>query len=273
MITTKLNHEATLYTPEDANETELIVLCTWLGAPRKIFPKYISMYQSITPRTPILLIESSIWTITPTYATQKRKAAEAVTVVQHTLSVAKEKHIDPKIMLHTFSGGGSNSVTQLLLAYQEKTGKALPLQGTICDSGPAKGEYWKAYNAIRLSLPRTTLYNWIGPVISHFIPGYMFINAAMGRYETFQNLVRMTLLDPKCMGTREGGENGERRMTLIWSKEDDYVDWQDLVEYVEEADGKGWVAKSEEFVGSAHCAHFRLDGKRYAEISRAMWEA
>ena len=103
----------------------------------------------------------------------------------------------------------------------------------------------------------------------------MYLNAAMGRYPVFETLIRDTLLDGKMTTGRgkEGkeGRDGEKRIVYLWSKEDEIMEWRDIIEHAEEAERRGWESKSVEFEGSPHCGHLRADGEKYAKVVREMW--
>lgn len=101
----------------------------------------------------------------------------------------------------------------------------------------------------------------------------MYANAAMGRYEVFETLIRKTLLSEEMVVMRKEhtAEQVKGRISYIWSKADKYMEWRDIVGHAEEAKAKEWVVKSEEFEGSAHCGHLRLDEGRYKGIVKDMW--
>ncbi|KAF2648747.1 hypothetical protein K491DRAFT_698665 [Lophiostoma macrostomum CBS 122681] len=272
-----LNPYTTLYTPIDPDETQLIILCTWLGAGKRTIPKYIALHQQITPRTPVLLIESSVWTVTPHYSTQRARTRPAVTVLQRTLSSAASQNVSPKILVHTSSNGGSNSATQLLLEFQSTTGKPLPIQGIVCDSAPAAGGYWKSYHSVMTSLPKNSLVASIaGPVLAHAVPGWMYLNAALGRYPIFEDLIRDTLLSSEYVTTRKSsadtGDGKKLKIAYIWSKKDELIEWRDIVEHAAQAERLEWEVRSEEFLESAHCNHLKVDGERYLKIVKDAWE-
>ncbi|KAF2106653.1 indole-diterpene biosynthesis protein-like protein PaxU [Lophiotrema nucula] len=260
---TKLNHTTTLYTPESPNVVELIILCTWLGASKKHIPKYIAIYQRTAPSTPILHIQSSVGSITDRYPVQRRKIQDAATAVLRTLDSAKELDVHPKIMVHTFSNGGTNSATQLLLALEEKTAKPLPVHGFLCDSSPADADYWKSYSAMRLALPRTIFFNILGPVLIQIVLVVLYGSILMGRYEKTETLIRRTLLDEKYVKCG--------KIAYAWSKEDRMVDWRDVESHAERAREKGWSVVSREFVGAAHCACAVVDGKGYEGLFGSVW--
>ncbi|KAF2707689.1 hypothetical protein K504DRAFT_458170 [Pleomassaria siparia CBS 279.74] len=273
MTPVELSSDARLYQPSNPSSSDLIVLCTWLGASQKHIAKYMALYQFLTPSTPILLIQSHIGTITRPYPAQRRFMMPALTVVENSLSgPSSTTGQAPKILIHTFSNGGSNSATQLLLAYREKTGKAMPLQAIICDSGPAKGEYWKSYRSMIMSMPKSLGFRLLGGLVAHLILLWMGSNARLGRYPIFEVLIRDTLLSEKFVQARGGGEDGQRKISYLWGKGDDLVDWVDIVDHAEEAKEKGWLVRSEEFVGSGHCGHLRVDAGKYTEAVRAVWE-
>lgn len=259
----------TLFTPETPNQSELIILCTWLGALPKHTSKYIALYQAVAPHTPILHLASNIWSLTARYDLQRQKVQDAVSVVLRTLSEAEGAHTAPKILIHTFSNGGTNAITQLLIVLQEKRGMSLPVHSILCDSGPAKGEYWKSYRAMRLSLPKSYFFNLTGAFIVHFIVSVLYASIIIGKYEAPETLIRRTLLDASMVTERK---KRNKRIVYLWSKTDELVDWRDVLEHSKEAQQKGWITRSEEFEMSPHCGHMRMHAERYRDIIEQMWK-
>ena len=138
-------------------------------------------------------------------------------------------------MLHTFSNGGPNSATQLLIVLREQTGAPLPLIGTICDSGPAAGEYWKNHNAMVLSLP-PGISRTLGVPIIHGILILLAASVWMGRYEKIEVLIRRTMLS----GEFVVGRDGRGRVCFVYSKRDEMTHWEDVASHAEVARGMGW---------------------------------
>ena len=191
-----------LFTPQSPTSGHLIIICTWLGAARKHIAKYTTLYQEIAPGARILLIESNVPILISSYVRQRNAIKPAVSIVLDTLvdcdfrpvsseeiDVTSNGHISngningsvgsgtstlvgkprPKILLHTFSNGGTNTATQLLLALHANTKAILPLAGLLCDSGPAKGTYWRSYDAMILSLPNDMASRLLGALACHCI--------------------------------------------------------------------------------------------------------
>jgi hypothetical protein len=258
-----LASQISLYTPPSPSAGELVILCTWLGAQRKHIAKYIAVYHAIAPSTRILLIESSIRSITSSYPSQQRAILPAVEVVRSVLAESTTTKA-PRILLHTFSNGGPNAATQLLIVLREQTSAPLPLIGTICDSGPAAGEYWRNYNAMLLSLP-PGIWRIIGIPIVHFILIGVATSTAMGRFEKLEHTIRKTLIGEEYVC-------GENRICYVYSKTDQMTYWEDVVTHAQTARGLGWSVDEWEVEGTEHCGHFRGNEKQYAEKMKGMWE-
>jgi hypothetical protein len=284
----KLGPRISLYTPESHACGELIILCSWLGAAHKHISKYTTAYRSIAPHAKILLIQSDVSSITSPYASQRKAIMPAVEVVRAVLDESTTssqndiEHTQAKILLHTFSTGGPISATALLLALHSisHSSQPLPFIGTIMDSGPAAGYYWKSYNAMILSLhkgPTRTL----GYVFVHGILLGLFASVAMGRYEYPEVLVRRTLLDEAYVsaGVKRNGEGkqeeegrGKGRICYVYSKEDQMTDWHDVVEHADIAREKGWEVREWRVEGTAHCNHFKGNEEKYVGWMGVMWE-
>jgi hypothetical protein len=260
---TPLAPQILLYTPPSPNAGELIILCSWLGAQRKHIAKYTAVYHAIAPNTRILLIESSVRSITSSYPSQRRAILPAVEVVRSVLAESTTSKA-PKILLHTFSNGGPNAATQLLIVLREQTGTPLPLIGTICDSGPAAGEYWRNYNAMLLSLP-PGIWRIIGLPIMHFILIGLATSTAMGRFEKLEHTIRKTLIGEEYV-------SGPKRICYVYSKTDQMTHWEDVTTHAETARGKGWIVDEWEVMGTEHCGHFRGNEEEYAGRMKGMWE-
>ncbi|KAI9809558.1 MAG: hypothetical protein M1827_006793 [Pycnora praestabilis] len=303
-----IGHHTSLYTPPQPTNGELIIICSWLGAARKHIAKYTTLYQRIAPRARILLMETAIPIITSSYAQQRDQNKAAVSAVVDALVTcgyqsppggkAPNGHLvngdsfttsrlststadsatRPKILLHTFSNGGGNTATQLLIAVRERLQAPLPLVGLLFDSCPAKGTYWKSYNAMVLSLPRNIALQMLGPVVVHCILIYLYTWIACG-YENPASLMRRTVLDPAIVQavverTNVGddvveGEVG--RATYIYSKSDQMVEWTDIRDHAQDARSNGWQVEEILIEGSGHCAHYFKDEERYVETVKSFW--
>lgn len=260
-----------LFTPPDHAPGQLIVLCTWLGAAPKHINKYIVSHRTIAPRSRILLVKSDVSILTSSYPAQRKAIKPAVqailTVIDECGQDNKQSAPQPQVLIHTFSNGGTNSATQILLELGEQRGTPLPVVGIMCDSGPAKGEYWKSYHSMLLSMPKG-LAKTVGPLIAQFICVVLFTSIAIGRYEKPEEMWRRTLLDANFV---TGTTKKEGRICYMFSKADDHVEWQDIVEHADTARSKGWEVAEVEFEGTPHCNHFSSDADRYSGIMQKLW--
>ena len=151
----------------------------------------------------------------------------------------------PKVVLHTFSNGGTNTATQLLPVLNSKVHNPLPLLGLICDSCPANGTYWKSYDAMMLSLPKDFASRLLGVLACHCIMILLYTWIAFGN-ENPASLNRRTVLDSEIAspgwersdkGREQGSANPESkgRVFYFYSKADKMCHWEDVKEHAETA--------------------------------------
>lgn len=307
-----------LFTPSKPTDGQLIIICTWLGAARKHIAKYATLYQKIAPGARILLIESNVGILISTYVRQRNDIKPAVSAVLDSLAecdyfpVLDEESIasstgqvlnghcngsirssrsstgtstpkpHPRIILHTFSNGGTNTATQLLLVLRSRLRSPLPLAGLLCDSCPAKGTYWKSYDAMVLSLPKDLASRILGALACHCILILLYSWIACGN-ENPASLNRRTMIGSEIVekGWEDDGnlkkdlaadESGKGRVCYFYSKEDRMCQWTDVNDHADEARKRGWEVKEVVFDGSGHCAHFSMDEKKYCEAVKSIWD-
>lgn len=311
---------ASLYTPTESIPGQLIIICTWLGASRKHIAKYTTLYQRIASGARILLVESNVPILVSSYSYQRSQIQCAVSAVLDTLSesgftiAAKDSTVEkkpssspvkpPKIILHAFSNGGTNTATQLLIELRKRLAGPLPLTGIVLDSCPAKGTYWRSYNAMVLSLPPGAGTRLLGALAVHFLLVLLYTWIACGN-ENPASLMRRTLLDNDTVYYSNDTDKNvtkdlrhqvdvsneakdqvalgvpstdSEEATLagsacyLYSKSDKMVEWTDIRDHAEDARHKGWHVKEVLFDGSAHCAHMSLFEDQYVKAVEAMWQ-
>lgn len=293
----KIGHRTSLFTPQKPTSGQLVILCTWLGAAPKHISKYTTLYEEIAPGARILLIESNVPIIVSSYAKQREAIKPAVSAVLDTLkecgvisretqTVGNGRHSSiqpevnkptPQILLHVFSNGGTTIATQLLLVLNSHLEATLPLVGLLCDSGPAKGTYWRSYNAMVLSLPKDLATRFLGAMACHCILVMLYSWIACG-YENPANLQRRTMLDAGIVSASQedvtGDVDGKRpagRVCYFYSKEDRMCLWSDIKSHADDARMLGWDVKEVVFEGSAHCAHFPKNEEKYSNAVKSIW--
>ncbi|KAJ4356771.1 uncharacterized protein N0V89_004807 [Didymosphaeria variabile] len=265
-VFTKLGPRISLFIPQDAAPGELVILCTWLGAGKKHIAKYVAGYREIAPRAKILLLESSVFNIASPYVRQWvaiRPAAEVVLSVLDDCANANRSGAKPNIIIHTFSNGGTNSATQLLIVLERQLGHAIPLNGIICDSGPARGTYRKSFHSMLLSLPKGLFWRIVGPIIITFVINVLFGSQLIG-WEKPERIYRRTLLDARFVDCR--------RICYAFSKADEHVDWEDITSHADEARAKSWDVRELEFQGTPHCNHMSQYRSEYLNALERVWK-
>lgn len=260
----KVGPNILLFTPPSHTAGELVIICSWLGAARKHIAKYTDGYRKVAPNAKILLIQSSVGVITSTYATQLKAIQPAVQVVRATLDESGHGTIGKiKIVIHTFSNGGINSATQLLIALHKQLATPLPLHAIICDSGPAIGTYWKSYKGMTISLPKGFLWQLLGPVVVHAILIVLYSSIAIGRYEKPEDLWRRTLLDENITDSKT--------ISYIYSRADKVTDWTDITSHADVARQKGWDIHEVVFEDTDHVNHLGKHGEEYFQAVERVW--
>ena len=294
----ELGPRTSLFTPQKPSHGQLIVLCTWLGAAHKHIFKYTSLYKGIAPGARILLVESNIRSITSSYVKQREAIKPAVSAALDTLAecgifssnttqVANDSHhtssssntnkATPQILLHVFSNGGTTTATQLLLVLNAHLNVPLPLVGLLCDSCPAKGTYWRSYDAMVLSLPNNLATQLLGALVCHCILVMLYTWIACGN-ENPASLHRRTMLDGEMVSASGGEGNvdlGKKkamgRVCYFYSKADRMCLWSDIKDHANDARRLGWDVSEVIFEGSGHCAHFSMDKEKYADAVKSIW--
>ncbi|KAH7398513.1 indole-diterpene biosynthesis protein-like protein PaxU [Pyrenochaeta sp. MPI-SDFR-AT-0127] len=267
LLFSTLGPRMSLYIPPDPAPGQLVILCTWLGAGKKHIAKYTGGYREIAPHAKILLIESSVWNIASPYVRQRETIKPAAQVVRTVLDECKhgtrDSTTDPNIVVHTFSNGGTNSITQLLIVLQKQLGAPIPVTGITCDSGPARGTYQKSFQSMLLSLPKGLLWHIIGPVVITFVINVLFGSQLIG-WEKPERIYRRTLLDENFISCR--------RISYVFSKADTHVEWDDVTSHADDARQKGWDVKELMFEDTPHCNHISKYRAEYFDAVRRMWE-
>jgi len=252
-----------IYTPPDYVLGELVIICTWLGALPKHSAKYIQLYQQIAHGARILLVESDVSVLTSRYAYQQRIIQPAVSVVLDTIA----NRSNPRILIHTFSNGGTNTASQLLIVTQERRSAPLPIYGIVFDSGPTRERYQTNVNAMVASLPKNPIAQFLGSIACHSMMIILHTWIYFGN-EPPADLQRRIMLDSSIV---EAEPEGTRTIGYIFSKADRFCEWTDIADHAKQARELGWEAEEVPFNGSAHCQHFSKDPKTYAEVVSRVW--
>ncbi|MCJ1443829.1 MAG: hypothetical protein MMC23_004329 [Stictis urceolatum] len=314
---TPIGPRTSLYTPPTPSPGEMVVICTWLGAQARHIAKYTALYKQVAPNAQILVVQSNVPILVSSYRKQRRELGPAAGLVRARIDEcfsatgttrnaaeysAEESRADPekssdaglrvtkvrpKILLHAFSNGGTNSASNLLLRLAEDRKAPLPIACLVFDSCPGKGTYWKSYTAMVISLPENAVVKNLGRIAVHCILIALYTWIAFGN-ENPASLQRRTLMDEGgtiakawygAGGEEESGGKGqgekefkgEGRAVYVYSEEDDQCHWEDITEHARGLKAKGWEAEAIRFEGSAHCAHFGKYEREYRGVVEDIW--
>lgn len=250
-------HEPTTTAMSDCHP-DLILICGWMNASLRHISKYAAGHEKLYPSARILAITTTTYdTAFTTYTTNFMRIAPILEIL-YTLPP------DAKVLLHTFSNGGSWTSTLIARKYREKMGKALAPTVVILDSAPSRITYEATVKAFAVTLPKHPTIKTIGIGFLHlFYWLYMFAYFVSRQPDliekTRQDLNNMTLMDI------------DTPRLYIYSEADDLVAWQHVEEHIEEARKLGFVVDSEKFDVSAHCGHLMRDEKRYWIAVQRLW--
>lgn len=237
---------------------DTILICSWNNALLHHVAKYISGYTTLYPEARIVLVTNETADVTyRSLASQKLRRAPA-------LAALLAQHGD-KLLVHVFSNGGAYQITQLARSYRESTGQLLPIQAMVLDSCPGRGTFQTVAAAFAASLPKQWYFRTMGPVLIYILLGLMWIFTKVQGWENTIDVIREDLNDPSLVNVRAP-------RCYLYSETDPMVGWDAVEEHYHECQQKGYNAVVEKFSGSGHVSHVRVDGKRYWNVVRGLWE-
>ena len=235
------------------NGPSLVVLCTWMSAHRKHIAKYTEQYRHKYPGAEILVVESSIADIFyRTNKTQQKRLRLASDVV--TSRIHEEDH--PPILLHVFSNGGAQCAVQLATSLAPEH-RRHAFDAVIFDSCPGEASYQRSVHAMSLSLPKTPIAQYLGPLLIHFTLCLFYVAISIFRFETVITLSRRVLNDPAMFAPTIP-------RLYIHSKADELVPHEDVSSHAADARLKGCNSVRQVlFETSGHCAHAMAHKDQY----------
>lgn len=184
----------------------------------------------------------------------------------------------PSLLIHIWSNGGSASLARLRQALAPAT---LPPFTLVLDSTPGQFTYSGTLTAFTLVTP-PRLRLLLKPFLHGMVAWFWLLTFLRSRLD-LRRRRRLAAVGAKPV---KGGplallaashndprlRPAEVRRTYVYSKEDHLIPIKDVQEHAEEARERGFRVREEEFSGSAHVAHARLDPGRYWRVARETWE-
>ncbi|PWY90580.1 hypothetical protein BO94DRAFT_593481, partial [Aspergillus sclerotioniger CBS 115572] len=242
----------------------LIILCTWYGGatPRRV-SKYTTGYRQCYPGAAILLINTcfrdftvrSLHSIDPNLA----PARELITRVL-------QANPDATILLHLFSNGGCNTITQL--ARSMTTTKSADFRSAlklmIFDCCPGDSSFQRLYGAAAVALPTTQPGRAVGTAFLYPTARIAHAMQTVGLMRSIDDY-RVDLNDPRFFGT-------EARRLYLYSLTDDMIPWVDVEGHMNDARQKGYSVMGVSFEDSRHCGLVMGNELRYWNAIQRAWE-
>jgi pimeloyl-ACP methyl ester carboxylesterase len=249
------------------NGPSLVVLCTWMSAARKHISKYTQQYRQQYPNADILVVESGVAEMVyRTNASQQKWLQPARDVLLSHTSQHAQGRGQRQAVLHIFSNGGSQCAIQLATSLPEPI-RHHAFSAIILDSCPGTATYQRTVQALTLSMPKSPLTKYLGPLIIHFVLCLLYLALFLTRAEDAITRIRNQLNDHKLFSS-------EVPRLYIYSKADRLVPYQDVKSHAGDAKVKGYRATSEVlFEDSAHCAHAMAHKEEYWEAVAGLLEA
>jgi hypothetical protein len=277
-----LSSSISLHTPQNPAKGQLVILATWMGGQPKHISKYTALYKQLTPNARILLIKCTLESMLYPYPIQRRNIRPAIAPIYNVLnecgyaSTNTNPETPPRILLHVFSNGGANTISQLLRVWRQEMEAPLPLSGLIIDSALAVGGFHQNYYGFLRSMPSNFFFQKIiGPPALLFALFVLETSIALGRYPRPETMYREAILDENLMHVGAHGEKeGMRgkRICYFASTKDETTPWRDVISHSEEAKRRGWDVEMHMWDDSVHCNHLGKHEAEYTTAVRGVWE-
>jgi hypothetical protein len=273
----------------EADAPKTIVIFSWLGAHMRNIMKYVAGHLLLFPNARIILITTSF--VDFRYSTLNRQKRRLRPAVEALLSTPLSQTYHPNqdqsdsLLIHSFSNGGAQTLTQFALAYRDLTNRAVPSRALILDSAPGKANYEATTRLLIQMLPKFFLFQYLGKGLIYFCIAVWRISSRLMQMRNQVDILRERLNDPKLFAVRartlsamsEKQTPGQLEIKTssnrgyIYSESDDLIAFKDVEEHAQEASEHGFSTRLIKFEGSAHVAHPISDYTRYWQEVDKIW--
>lgn len=295
----QLNSEAWLFQPEKSNlnstevgqnDPKLILVFGWMDAKLihlkkckiKLFnctielnsvpyPTDTELYSHLFPHSTLLLIR-----------TNQKMFLSSVRTKRNLLTPVLNYYLSnptSSLLVHSFSNGGAMKLMAFIkflsnirsVSTEANSNVVLPARALILDSLPGKSSFRKALAAFSVPFAnRFFLIRWLAYVsIAMFFTSGRIYRVITRQPDVFSEIRTLLFQNPKYFS-----QNIPRR--YIYSKEDKLIFYKDIEEHIEDMKrviprGQDLI-RGEEFEGSSHVGHLRVDKERYEKIIKEAWQ-
>ncbi|KAN0114742.1 Eukaryotic protein of unknown function (DUF829) domain containing protein [Hyaloscypha variabilis] len=249
-------HQPTSRTP--SRDPDLVLVLGWMDAQPKHIAKYAAGYEKLYPSASILGITTSAYdaAIATNSANTKR--------ISPALDILYALPPNAKLLIHLFSNGGGFTGMLLARCYRKKTGKALPVTATVCDSMPGRTRMIAQTRAFMVALPKSAILRAIVTFVMYITyPLYRLWHILTGTLDAVE-VIRLALNDKSLFDL-------DAPRLYVYSEADDMVDPKDVEEHADAAAKLGVTVFREKYLTSGHAAHMIQDPEKYWSIVQKLW--
>jgi hypothetical protein len=242
-------------------DPDLIIISSWMEAAPRNIAKYSEGYQQLFPSSAILVIRNEISDIMyRSRKTQIERLKPALAVIEK-----YQYHHPNKILLHTFSNGGSLQAVLLAEMYKQQHSRPLPIAGLILDSAPGSEAYWPAFRAFTTTHTTILPLKWLFYAFVHVLLVCWFVWSKFFARSAILSQLRRDLNRPDLFPLTA-------LRAYIYSKTDKLVMSEHVESHAAGSTRMGFNVNMEEFHQSQHVGHLIKDPKRYWAIVEGLVE-
>ncbi|PSN74105.1 indole-diterpene biosynthesis protein-like protein PaxU [Corynespora cassiicola Philippines] len=258
----RIGYKTLLYTPDTyaATKDPLVLFFSWNAAAPKHIAKYIVAYRKLFPNARILLVQCDTPDMFQRQAVYETRLDPALEVTKSHVKSGGE------LLVHSFSMGGLNQLTEFAKAWLKSEGSVLPMRAHMMDSSPGKGNWKRSHAAIAMSLPRSWIFRLFGSTIVHLFLFAVFLYHQVTRSEHKFVVIWRQINDEQLFDHRTP-------RVYLYSKADQMIGCDEVEQSAAEAKAKGRDITLVRFENSAHAGHVREDEGKYWNAVMEAWKA
>lgn len=249
----------------DVSDTsDVLLLCTWMGASPKLVSKYYDEYVRLFPRHSIVLV-----TVTMSEMFLTSDAATTQALLPAVQLIQSKLAGKGSLVGAIYSNGGAHSLTRIAEIWKSRTQTPLPLEGLIIDSAPGDPQdLASGHRAVILSFPAPLrpVFSLLLWVVFYIWKLLIVLGLSVNPIGRLRNALIDDTLFPPYRGSGEKAEANKR--AYIYSKEDVIVPYLTVQAAAADSRRLGWDVREERFNGSAHVGHAIKEKERYWGIVR-----
>lgn len=258
--------------PSSAHDPTSIVIFGWGDGMPKHLSKYARGYYELYPSAKIVVVLSSTW---QAYAQPVNSRIEAMSPVVDTAFTPSNKgsNKEERILLHAMSNTGAVFLAATLVAYQQRYGgnRRAPHTLLVFDSTPGSPYFASQVGRWSRALALGTPINF--PWVFSMTRPLWYIALCLHRaYQWLRGTEPSGIWAIRILSDPAVAPPEPHRLYL-YSKEDEIIWWEDLVQNVNQARNLGYKADLEIFDGSPHVGHMRLHPEQYWNAIFTAWKA